>query len=282
MMAAAIVATFAASASCIPLMCAAPNRLLLFRASALPAQTACSPFRIVPSRSKPMNPIRFDWWTRSLARAGSRRAALRLVTSGAAGLAWLGLAEEAVACRKAGKKCKKSKQCCSKKCKGKKCRCTPLKGPCPGPASNDVCCPRTGATVGCSFLDNGFKPQCGPDGFQCLLAANSPCGDDCECGADLECGGSPTTRCCFRLGHSCSQSAESLCCSEQCGCTTPGSCTCRFANCLGPGQSCSLHTQCCDGICSSGECCLPLGIACASTTQCCGVLFCDAGFCATL
>lgn len=186
-----------------------------------------------------MDANHFDRWTKALLTAGTRRGALRLSIGAAAGLAWLGFAEDAVACRKNGKKCKKNKQCCSRKCKGKKCRCSPLKGTCPGTGAGHVCCPRTGATVGCSFLESGFKPQCGPNEFQCLLATNSPCSDDCECEADLLCGGIPTTRCCFRLGHECLESAESLCCSEQCGCTAPGSCTCRFASCSDPGESCT-------------------------------------------
>jgi hypothetical protein len=228
-----------------------------------------------------MDGYRFDLWTKALLALGSRRTALRLLTGGVAGYAWLGRAEDAAACRKAGKKCKKSKQCCSKKCRRKRCRCKPLKGACPGVGAGHVCCPVPGASVGCSLSENGFKPQCGPNALQCLLAANDPCSDDCECEADFECGGSPTTRCCFRLGHACTAATESLCCSEQCGCTTPGSCTCRFANCLNPGQSCSLGTQCCDGVCSSGKCCQPLGLACTSTAQCCGALFCDNGFCDT-
>ncbi len=76
-----------------------------------------------------MNSFRFDWWTKSLVRAESRRAVLRRFAAGGIGaLARFGLVEVAAACRKNGKKCKKSKQCCSKKCKGKKCRCIPLKG----------------------------------------------------------------------------------------------------------------------------------------------------------
>ena len=229
-----------------------------------------------------MDPLRFDWWTKTLARPGTRRAALKtFAAGGAAALVRLGLIEEAAACRQNGKKCKKNKLCCSKKCKGKKCRCTPLKGKCPGLGAGDVCCPRSGATVDCMLLDTGFKPQCGPNGLQCLMAANSPCSDDCECGADLECGGNPTTRCCLRLGHECSQPADALCCSEQCGCTTPGSCTCRFATCLSPGQSCSLHTQCCDGVCSSSKCCQAQGLPCTATAQCCAGLFCDSGVCDT-
>jgi hypothetical protein len=67
-----------------------------------------------------VNSFRFDWWTKSLARAGSRRAVLRtFAAGGVAALARFGLVEVAAACRKNGKKCKKSKQCCSKKCKAK-------------------------------------------------------------------------------------------------------------------------------------------------------------------
>ena len=87
-----------------------------------------------------MNSRRLDALSRLLARSDSRRSALRSLASAgiAAGLIWLGRAEDAAACRKNGKKCKKSKQCCSKKCKGKKCRCTPLKGTCPGAGADHV------------------------------------------------------------------------------------------------------------------------------------------------
>jgi hypothetical protein len=233
-----------------------------------------------------MNPIHFDRWTKALARAGSRRAALRtFAAGGVAALVRLGLVEVAAACLKNGKKCKKSKQCCSGKCKGKKgkkkCRCTPLKGTCPGMGADDVCCPNPGATVGCSFMIN--KPQCGSNGFRCLRGVDSPCSDDCQCGGELECEGSPDARCCVGLGNSCKEGPfESFCCSQQCGCTEPGECDCRFANCQNPGESCLIHTQCCNGVCSGSECCLPLGIACTNTTQCCGVLFCDDGVCSTL
>jgi hypothetical protein len=66
-----------------------------------------------------MDANRFDRWTKALLTAGTRRSALRLSIGAAAGLAWLEFAEDAAACRKNGKKCKKSKQCCSKKCKAK-------------------------------------------------------------------------------------------------------------------------------------------------------------------
>ena len=83
-----------------------------------------------------MHPIRFDRWTKSLVRAGSRRAALRMFAAGGvAALARLGLVEVAAACLKNGKKCKKSKQCCS------------------GQGADEVCCSNPGATVGCWFHD---------------------------------------------------------------------------------------------------------------------------------
>jgi hypothetical protein len=279
MMAVSIVISCVASAASIPLVGAQSSHRRRHHNLAPPTDLR-PPF--IPSRSKPVNSFRFDWWTKSLARAGSRRAVLRtFAAGGVAALARFGLVEVAAACRKNGKKCKKSKQCCSKKCRGKKCRCTPLKGSCPGSDADHVCCSNPGAAVSCSFMIN--KPQCGPNGFRCLRGLDSPCSEDCQCGGELECEGSPDARCCIGLGNACAEGpSQSQCCSQQCGCTAPGSCTCRFANCKSPGQSCSLlHTQCCDGICSSGECCLPKGIACTSTPQCCGALSCDNGVCDT-
>jgi hypothetical protein len=228
-----------------------------------------------------MDGNRFDTWVKSLRFRANRRGAIRLVAgSGLAGLIDLGRADDAAACRKAGKKCEKDKQCCSKMCKGKKCRCTPLKGSCPGFGTGYRCCPQTGATVGCSFRN---KPQqCPPNGFFCLLGTNAPCSEDCQCGGELICDGGSTPHCCAAPGHSCADGInDAWCCSAQCGCTAPASCTCRDVGCKSPGQTCSQTNQCCDGICQSGECCLPQGIACTGTAQCCAGLFCDAGFCDT-
>jgi hypothetical protein len=233
----------------------------------------------------------FDTWTRTIAAPESRRTLLR-VFAGATALGWHYRADNVAACRNSGRKCKKGAQCCSGKCKRKKCRavppppgpppptCTPLTASC---QAGDACCAKDGASVGCVFQDNGFKPQCGANGYRCLLSANDPCADDCECGANFACGGTPTTRCCLAIGRPCTPGPDDgLCCSERCGCIAPGSCSCRFANCKNPGSSCVLHTQCCTGVCSSGACCLPQGIACTNTSQCCGGLACDGGFCDTL
>ena len=160
-----------------------------------------------------MDDGQFDLWTKALSHSRTRRATFRALTSGGvASLGWLVHAPEAAACRKNGKKCKKGKQCCSKKCKGKKCRCKPLEGACPGAGADHVCCPNAGSTVACSFMLN--KAQCGPNGFRCLRAIDSPCSDDCQCAGELECDGSPATRCCTGLGNACTEgTGESQCCS---------------------------------------------------------------------
>lgn len=231
-----------------------------------------------------MEGYRFDTWTKALLAVGTRRTALRLVTGGATGLFGLSRAEDAVACRLPGKKCKKAKQCCSAKCKGKKgkkkCRCTPLQAPCDH--ADEGCCPVSGAGIGC--LGQG-KPQCGSSTFRCLLRTDDPCTDDCDCASGLTCGsgGTPDPRCCLAAGVDCGPNEfDYLCCSLHCGCAAPASCTCRNVGCQGLGGGCSQTLQCCGGVCSSGKCCLPLGIACTNTQQCCGVLFCNAGFCDTL
>jgi hypothetical protein len=229
-----------------------------------------------------MDANRFDAWTRALPALGTRRAALRVLTGGGvAGVALLGHREDAAACRKAGKKCKKDKQCCSNKCKGKKCRCLPLQALCPDGGSSHVCCASQG-TPACLPLT---KPQCGAAEIRCLLQLDDLCTADCECYFDLVCAGGPEPHCCGAPGRVCGDGDnvyDAICCSQQCGCASPtGPCTCRNDGCQSSGETCTQTLQCCDGICQSGECCLPQGLACTGTAQCCAGLFCDAGFCDT-
>ncbi|MGH2616971.1 MAG: hypothetical protein ACRDJC_17190 [Thermomicrobiales bacterium] len=229
-----------------------------------------------------MDGYRFDAWTKALLGLGTRRTALRLLTGSAAGIAWFGRAEDAAACRKTGKKCKKHKQCCSKQCKGKKCRCKPLQASCPGETSSHVCCPQAGATPVCLYFN---KPQCGPAEYRCLMHLDDPCATDCDCVFDLVCAGAPNPHCCAAPGRGCGDGSvtfDAICCSKQCGCNSPtGPCYCRNEGCKSSGGTCSGNVQCCDGICESGKCCLPQGIACTGTAQCCAGLFCDNDVCDT-
>lgn len=228
-----------------------------------------------------MDDGRFDLWTRALSHPRTRRAALRAFTSGSLScLGWLRRVNDAAACRKSGKKCKKDKQCCTKQCKRKKCRCTPLQGRCPGELSSHVCCPHAGASPFCLF---STKPQCGPSEYQCLLQLHDPCTADCDCIFDQVCAGAPPAHCCWAPGRGCgNETLGANCCSEHCGCdSSAGPCYCRNDGCKNPGAACSSSIQCCNGICESGKCCLSQGIACTATAQCCAGLFCNAGLCKT-
>ncbi len=69
-----------------------------------------------------MDDGRFDDLTRTLARSGTRRASLRVLAGSAlaGGLTWLGVGDVAAACKPAGKRCKRNKNCCCKKCRKRK------------------------------------------------------------------------------------------------------------------------------------------------------------------
>ena len=94
-----------------------------------------------------MDDGRLDTAAKTLARLGTRRAALRLVAVGAFGtvLARLGLQEAAAACRKNGKECARGGQCCSGLCKRRTCRPAPGQDICT--IERDVC--RGTDPVGC-------------------------------------------------------------------------------------------------------------------------------------
>ena len=160
---------------------------------------------------------RFDELTRMLAASGSRRSSLRALAGAAlaGGLSRLGRREAVAACKKARKRCKKNKDCCSKKCRRKKkngkkkCR-----GNGPGPtclengamcASSNTCCS--------GFCGDNPVPWastcCVPNDETCVIG--SDCCQNAASPAACESG-----RCCVGEGGTCAtpngfQNAE--CCA---------------------------------------------------------------------
>ena len=158
-----------------------------------------------------MHQDRFDAWTVSVIRPHSRRSlvhALAAVATGS-GVLWFG-AEDAVACKNAGAKCKKKHHCCSGVCKGTKgkktCRCHVLGAACP-PAKSVSCC---------GAADCGYNACV--DGMTCCLSAGAVgCTADCDCcqGVPAICGGAPASRfCCRESGEGCNNDSD--CCSLNC------------------------------------------------------------------
>ena len=88
-----------------------------------------------------------DGAARTLARVGSRRAALRLAAGGALAAlpARVGRDDAAAACRKNGRECSRGGQCCSGVCKRRTCRAAPGQGIC------------TIASDNCAGTDRGCK-----------------------------------------------------------------------------------------------------------------------------
>jgi hypothetical protein len=150
---------------------------------------------------------RFDNWTRALVEKTDRRSAVRGMAAGAAALltlarAEIGLAQEAdvvleANCKGNNGKCKKDKECCSKKCQKGKCQCAGAKAPC----KRDNGC--------CSGVCRSGKCECGDKG--------DFCNNDSDCCSKLCRDG----KCrCVRGGDRCTDNKE--CCSNRC---SSGFCT---------------------------------------------------------
>lgn len=116
-----------------------------------------------------MDNKRFDALAMTLGSSGSRRASVRVLVGAAIAVALthLGLAEVAAVCKKPGKKCDKSKDCCSKRCKQDRCRCAKATQKC---AENADCCNSL-------ICDRSFR--CGP-GPPCTVAGQA-CTGSSEC-----------------------------------------------------------------------------------------------------
>jgi len=197
-----------------------------------------------------MDGTRFDGIARLLAAGVDRRR----LAAGLAALAGVGAPAAALAgCKKVGKTCEKSKDCCAgARCKNGKCKCKNSYKECQGK---------------CYDLDKDEKhcgscrTKCGAGetcrNGTCLGEGNCPAGaDSCSGGPAVSCGGSPTCGCVQSV------EGETRCGDfETSGSGICGTCT-SSADCeeaLGPGAFCST-TDPGPGCCATGEgnrCLLP-------------------------
>ena len=169
-----------------------------------------------------MDASRFDTFTREL--TASRRSTLKSIVGVAAGLIFSsGVADDALAgCKKVGKKCDKSKDCCDGgKCKGGKngkCRCKSGLDDCDGDGR-------------CESLETD-NANCGACGNACTA------GEGC---CDAACVDVQTDRAnCGGCGVVCG--APEDCVSGSCLLCQPSAPLC--------GDSCCAFDNCCAGVCS--------------------------------
>jgi hypothetical protein len=159
-----------------------------------------------------MDDCRFDNWTRSIAGESTRRSAIKKLTAGAAALFTLARAELGIAqaadvtleanCKGNNEKCKRDKECCSKKCKRGKCKCAGQGASC---KRDKGCCSGVCRNSG----GGSGKCQCGDKGDFCNNNSDC-CSKVCR---DNNCR-------CIRGGDRCSENKE--CCSRRC---SSGFCT---------------------------------------------------------
>jgi hypothetical protein len=175
----------------------------------------------------------FDRLARTLARAGTRRAALGGLLAPVGTALGLGLLREAAAAPKpANAKCSSDAQCASGTCiKYAKCKKNgKLTGKCRCSCSETALCP-----TGNSCRNGACFSECSSP-FVCPRTGGGGCGSGCVCGAtDLgdSCIGStvlcdgnnscetsadcPTGSVCFDLGGTCVEGCPPLLCANPCG-----------------------------------------------------------------
>ena len=204
----------------------------------------------------------FDGWTKTMAVAGSRRATLRALAGGvlAAGLARLGLAEAAAACKKKGQACDEDQECCGKRCKHGKCLCSKVGKGC---KNSDDCCSSDGVAGTCS----GATKTC------CRLP-NEPCQQNNHCcfeGSRCEAhAGGGRKRCCLGQGEFCDFDGGSEACCNGLVCDAAGTGRCVVPGtiyCLHARQACQNDAHCCGSL----ECCSE---NCCNSVQFCGEMRC--------
>ena len=199
-----------------------------------------------------MDHERFDDAARAFGGSASRRAAFRLLASGALGgvAGLLGRDGIAAGCKAAGGKCAKDRDCCSRRCAKGKCTC----------AKNTHCKGGKVCRQGKCVCDTGVA--CGPA---------CPCPDGQACGQGI-CG-NPCDASKCEVPHYNADFGEWVCADA---CTGPGNvcvdgvCGCPPEGCPSPCGSdgltaCSPDEQCCpNGDGSSGICC-PDGTTCSAS-----------------
>jgi hypothetical protein len=96
-----------------------------------------------------MDGKRFEELSRQVAKAGSRRGALRVLAGAVAAPLLVGRrGEEAAAgipiahCKAPGKRCKKDQTCCTGSCRKHVCQCAKKGRPCWAPLEGALCCSR--------------------------------------------------------------------------------------------------------------------------------------------
>ncbi|MGH2618366.1 MAG: hypothetical protein ACRDJC_24310 [Thermomicrobiales bacterium] len=155
-----------------------------------------------------MDDCRFDNWTRTLVEKADRRTAVKGLAGGAAALLTLARAELGLAqsgdvtiednCKGNNAKCRKDKECCSKKCKKK------------GRKGRDGKCECAGAGQGCKRDQGCCSGKC--QGTQCVCGDKGDrCRNDRDCCSNVCRDGNCR---CVRQGDRCNRNNE--CCSNSC------------------------------------------------------------------
>lgn len=205
-----------------------------------------------------MDSTRFDALTRSLATAANRRAFLRTafaaLSAGVGGaLGHVSVLADDDDCKRAGKRCKKHKQCCSGKC---------IPDPAAGAKStkkDGTCCTPDSKRTTCRGLCGTQINNCGQ---------RVKCGKCCDPDADeVTCAGlcGPQTNNCdvvVECGECCVPESRRATCGTDCNVSKVNNCgdTIECGHCHG-GQ-CAQN-----GECASDNCCEDTCIDCASVSE---------------
>jgi hypothetical protein len=236
-----------------------------------------------------MDAIRFDALARLLAASGPRRLVLAVAATGLFGQ------EAAAGCKKVGKKCDKSKDCCDgAKCKGGKCRCksgwTTCNGEklCRNLASDPVNCGACGQTCAAGCCAGGVcRPLCGDACCaDCFAEATAPKpkgkpipNTEACCAASSVCNngtGDPADDlCCWPDevcidGHCCCDGCQG---SVVCGGTCCPSVSCCQGNCCGPDQVCARTQP------NKPKTCVSAFRSCTTSADCYEEEVCHGGAC---
>jgi hypothetical protein len=210
----------------------------------------------------------FDDLARGLADGSiTRGKALRLMGAAVVGstLGSLGIGEASAdppGCKRNGKTCTRSEQCCSGSC---------ASGSCQAQTTT------TTTSTSTSTTSTSTTPGCLPNGGTCTA--------DTQCCSGTICP-SPNGKCCTPNWHSSnptagSCTADSECCSGICerGSATSGLCF----SCRSYGGSCAAGEPCCSGEpCKNGTCCNSPGGGCNTDADCCYTTCRADGTCAPL